>query len=237
MSHWSDIFTWRQLHYKHLIKPMKTLHRFVLHSKIPCSHIQVSNSHSIHYLILLLFFLLPGQQGHGNSSPLCQCHHHLYPVCLDLLSKIHSIPSVPVLDWIQKIRQQVGLAQPERWTHVSSNDHHNENCLITSPCKVTTSFLRPTSLVIALSSAPPKFSDIKKYLLGTRLSTQKLVQVSFPYLISFLSQVMMVGVNKAMASLLTPICQLRLKCPQKDTIGKHSSLETSGASFISVCPS
>lgn len=35
--------------------------------------------------------------------------HHLYPVCLDSLSKIHSIPSVPVLDCFQKIRQQVSV--------------------------------------------------------------------------------------------------------------------------------
>ncbi len=33
--------------------------------------------------------------------------HQLFPVCLDSLSKIHSIPSVPVLDCFQKIRQQV----------------------------------------------------------------------------------------------------------------------------------
>ena len=32
---------------------------------------------------------------------------HLHSVCLDSLSKIHSIPSVPVLDCFQKIRQQV----------------------------------------------------------------------------------------------------------------------------------
>ena len=35
---------------------------------------------------------------------------HLHSVCLDSLSKIHSIPSVPVLDCFQKIRQQVRLS-------------------------------------------------------------------------------------------------------------------------------
>ena len=34
--------------------------------------------------------------------------HHLHSVCLDSLSKIHSILSVPVLDCFQGIRQQVG---------------------------------------------------------------------------------------------------------------------------------
>lgn len=32
----------------------------------------------------------------------------LHSVCLESLSKIHTIPSVPVLDCFQKIRQQVG---------------------------------------------------------------------------------------------------------------------------------
>jgi transformation/transcription domain-associated protein len=37
--------------------------------------------------------------------------HRLYPVCLVSLSKIHSIPSVPVLDCFQKIKEQVSMGQ------------------------------------------------------------------------------------------------------------------------------
>jgi transformation/transcription domain-associated protein len=33
--------------------------------------------------------------------------HGLTSVCLDSLSRIHSIPSVPIVDCFQKIRQQV----------------------------------------------------------------------------------------------------------------------------------
>lgn len=33
--------------------------------------------------------------------------HCIYPVCLDSLSKIHTMPSVPVTDCFHKIRQQV----------------------------------------------------------------------------------------------------------------------------------
>ena len=33
--------------------------------------------------------------------------HRLYPVCLESLSKIHSMPSVPVTDCFLKIKEQV----------------------------------------------------------------------------------------------------------------------------------
>lgn len=33
--------------------------------------------------------------------------HRLFGVCLDSLSKIHTMPSVPVMDCFQKIKQQV----------------------------------------------------------------------------------------------------------------------------------
>ena len=46
---------------------------------------------------------------------------HLHSVCLDSLSKIHSIPSVPVLDCFQKIRQQVRTHETE-WSTLALNE-------------------------------------------------------------------------------------------------------------------
>ncbi|XP_064401908.1 transformation/transcription domain-associated protein-like isoform X2 [Halichondria panicea] len=84
LSHWSDIFSWRQLHYKHLVKAYE------------------GSTQSNQAMLIV----------HHSASAIIQYariarKHQLFPVCLDSLSKIHSIPSVPVLDCFQKIRQQV----------------------------------------------------------------------------------------------------------------------------------
>ncbi|XP_058465654.1 transcription-associated protein 1 isoform X1 [Malaya genurostris] len=85
LSHWSDIFTWRQHHYQ-----------------IITSHLE--------------------QQGDSNAPCMLGAHasaqtiihfgkiarkQNLTGVCQDSLYRIYTIPSVPVVDCFQKIRQQV----------------------------------------------------------------------------------------------------------------------------------
>lgn len=77
LSHWSDIFTWRQLHYKHLVKAYEGSTQVSSHSHTTFfqTHITVPRS-----ILHFRFHIPPEQPGHGNSAPLCQCHH---PVCKD----------------------------------------------------------------------------------------------------------------------------------------------------------
>lgn len=78
LSHWSDIFTWRQHHYQIITDSM-------------------GNSD-----------LGP----HASAQTIIQFgkvarKQNLTSVCHNLLSRIHTIPSVPVVDCFQKIRQEV----------------------------------------------------------------------------------------------------------------------------------
>ncbi|KAL1426892.1 hypothetical protein MTO96_000428 [Rhipicephalus appendiculatus] len=69
LSHWSDIFTWRQHHYQAIVSHF---------DNAPASLVaEIARKHG------------------------------LVNVCLDSLSRIHTIPSVPIVDCFQKIRQQV----------------------------------------------------------------------------------------------------------------------------------
>ncbi|KAB7505950.1 Transformation/transcription domain-associated protein [Armadillidium nasatum] len=85
LSHWSDIFTWRQHHYQFIV-----------------NHYTESSEHQ-------------GQSMLGvHASAQAIIHfgkiarkHNLSSVCLDSLSRIHTIQSVPIVDCFQKIRQQV----------------------------------------------------------------------------------------------------------------------------------
>lgn len=87
LSHWSDIFTWRQHHYQiitsHLEK--QTELNVANHSMIG---VHASAQAIIHF---------------GKMAR----KHNLTGVCQDTLSRIYTIPSVPIVDCFQKIRQQV----------------------------------------------------------------------------------------------------------------------------------
>ena len=89
LSHWSEIFTWRQHHYKFI-----------------ANHYNAEAE---------------GQQGQNNQSMLgvharaqaiihfgkIARKHNLTSVCLESLSQIYTIASVPIVDCFQKICQQV----------------------------------------------------------------------------------------------------------------------------------
>nr|XP_022907724.1 transformation/transcription domain-associated protein [Onthophagus taurus] len=86
LSHWNDIFTWRQQHYQFIINHYDTLgDRAHTNSMLG---VHASAQSIIHY---------------GKIAR----KHKLTGVCLDSLNKIYMIASVHIVDCFQKIRQQV----------------------------------------------------------------------------------------------------------------------------------
>ncbi|XP_052871771.1 transcription-associated protein 1 isoform X2 [Anopheles cruzii] len=85
LSHWSDIFTWRQHHYQ-----------------IITSHLEQQNEPNAPCMI----------GAHASAQTIIHFgkiarKQNLTSVCQDSLSRIYTIPSVPIVDCFQKIRQQV----------------------------------------------------------------------------------------------------------------------------------
>ena len=89
LSHWNEIFTWRQQHYQFIANHYKPLQESDQASKAN-SMLGVHSSAQA----IIHFGKIARKQ-------------NLTSVCLDSLSKIYSIPSVPIVDCFQKIRQQV----------------------------------------------------------------------------------------------------------------------------------
>jgi len=86
LSHWSEIFTWRQHHYQFIANHYN----------------QESDQASNHSMLGV----------HASAQAIIHFgkiarKQNLSSVCLDSLSKIYTIPSVPIVDCFQKIRQQV----------------------------------------------------------------------------------------------------------------------------------
>ena len=82
LKHWNDIFTWRQHHYQFIVN------RYEQNDPQIMLGVHASAQAIIHF---------------GKMSR----KHHLTSVCLESLSRIHTIASVPIIDCFQKIRQQV----------------------------------------------------------------------------------------------------------------------------------
>ncbi|XP_043599030.1 transformation/transcription domain-associated protein isoform X1 [Bombus pyrosoma] len=86
LSHWSDIFTWRQHHYTFI-----------------SSHYDSQQDQTTNHSMLGVHASVQAIIHFGKIAR----KHNLCGVCLDSLSKIYTIPSVPIVDCFQKIRQQV----------------------------------------------------------------------------------------------------------------------------------
>ncbi|XP_078728881.1 transformation/transcription domain-associated protein isoform X3 [Lampetra fluviatilis] len=88
LSHWSSIFMWRQHHYQAIVTSYEA-----------CSQGDPNGSQALLGV-------------HASASAIIQYgkmarKQGLVGVALDSLSRIHTIPSVPIVDCFQKIRQQV----------------------------------------------------------------------------------------------------------------------------------
>uniref|UniRef100_A0A1Y1MXI9 FAT domain-containing protein n=3 Tax=Photinus pyralis TaxID=7054 RepID=A0A1Y1MXI9_PHOPY len=86
LTHWNDIFTWRQHHYQFIVNHYESLRESSHTNSMLGVH---ASAQSIIYF--------------GKIAR----KHKLTNVCLDSLNKIYTITSVPIVDCFQKIRQQV----------------------------------------------------------------------------------------------------------------------------------
>ncbi|MEJ1281789.1 transformation/transcription domain-associated protein [Cricetulus griseus] len=88
LSHWSSVFMWRQHHYQAIVTAYEN-----------SSHHDPSSNNAMLGV-------------HASASAIIQYgkiarKQGLVNVALDILSRIHTIPTVPIVDCFQKIRQQV----------------------------------------------------------------------------------------------------------------------------------
>ncbi|XP_017777683.1 PREDICTED: transformation/transcription domain-associated protein isoform X2 [Nicrophorus vespilloides] len=88
LTHWNDIFTWRQHHYEFIIKHYEKNDSQAAHHNNSMLGVHASARSIIHF---------------GKIAR----KHKLTNVCLESLNRIYSIPSVPIVDCFQKIRQQI----------------------------------------------------------------------------------------------------------------------------------
>ncbi|KAM3859386.1 transformation/transcription domain-associated protein isoform 3-T3 [Diretmus argenteus] len=88
LSHWSSIFMWRQHHYQAIVTTYETNTQHDPNNNNAMLGVHASASAIIQY----------GKIGRKQG---------LVNVALDILSRIHTIPTVPIVDCFQKIRQQV----------------------------------------------------------------------------------------------------------------------------------
>ncbi|MGH0143484.1 UNVERIFIED_CONTAM: hypothetical protein FKN15_046212 [Acipenser sinensis] len=88
LSHWSSIFMWRQHHYQAIVTAYENSSQHDPNSNNAMLGVHASASAIIQY----------GKIGRKQG---------LVNVALDILSRIHTIPTVPIVDCFQKIRQQV----------------------------------------------------------------------------------------------------------------------------------
>ncbi|XP_065834052.1 transformation/transcription domain-associated protein-like isoform X2 [Oscarella lobularis] len=87
LSHWSDIFLWRQHHYQTVVSAYDQA------AATPETNHAMLGVHASAWAIIHHAYV-------ARKHDLCN-------VCLDNLSRIHTIPSVPIVDCFQKIKQQV----------------------------------------------------------------------------------------------------------------------------------
>ncbi|CAH3023319.1 unnamed protein product [Porites evermanni] len=88
LSHWSDVFMWRHHHYQAIVAAYENQAQHE-----PQSNHSMLGVHASAWAIIHYGYIARKQ--------------NLTGVCLDWLSRIHTIPSVPIVDCFQKIKQQV----------------------------------------------------------------------------------------------------------------------------------
>nr|CAH7738958.1 unnamed protein product [Callosobruchus chinensis] len=86
LSHWNDIFTWRQHHYQVIVN----------HYESNRDSTSTNSMLGVHASAQSIIHFGKIARKHKQTS-----------VCLDTLNKIYSISSVPIVDCFQKVRQQV----------------------------------------------------------------------------------------------------------------------------------
>ncbi|XP_025424212.1 transformation/transcription domain-associated protein [Sipha flava] len=132
LSHWSDVFVWRQHHYQFVIEYCSRPEQ----STNAVLGVHASAQAIIHF---------------GKVSR----KHNLTGVCLQTLSRLYTIPNVPVVDCFHKIRQQVKCYM--QMASISSNKHEIQDCL---------EAIERTNLKFFQSEMTAEFYALKGMLLG-----------------------------------------------------------------------
>ncbi|XP_050062544.1 transformation/transcription domain-associated protein-like [Aphis gossypii] len=132
LSHWSDVFVWRQHHYQFVIKCCSQPNQ----STNAVLGVHASAQAIIHF---------------GKVSR----KHNLTGVCLQTLSRLYTIPNVPVVDCFHKIRQQVKCYM--QMASESSSKHEIQDCL---------EAIERTNLKFFQSEMTAEFYALKGMLLG-----------------------------------------------------------------------
>ena len=142
LSHWSDIFSWRQHHYQAIVNHYEAQNAApgsapsILPS-VAASPVPSVGPGSIPGTgPLPLNPLATGANDATSASIMLGVHasaqsiihfgkiarkQGLNSVCMDSLNRIHSIPSVPIVDCFQKIRQQVKCYLQMADAHIATN--------------------------------------------------------------------------------------------------------------------
>uniref|UniRef100_A0A665WR86 Transformation/transcription domain-associated protein n=1 Tax=Echeneis naucrates TaxID=173247 RepID=A0A665WR86_ECHNA len=99
LSHWSSIFMWRQHHYQATFITVLSLSAAIVTAYETNTQHDPNNNNAMLGV-------------HASASAIIQYgkiarKQGLVNVALDILSRIHTIPTVPIVDCFQKIRQQV----------------------------------------------------------------------------------------------------------------------------------
>ncbi|XP_038044323.1 transformation/transcription domain-associated protein-like isoform X2 [Patiria miniata] len=106
LTHWSDIFMWRQHHYQAIVSAYDNLNTQDMKSRAGLESNQTSRSALAKEQQHAMLGVHASAQSIINYGKVARKHHLIGPA-LDSLSRIHTIPSVPIVDCFQKIRQQV----------------------------------------------------------------------------------------------------------------------------------
>ncbi|XP_024913092.1 transformation/transcription domain-associated protein [Cynoglossus semilaevis] len=98
LSHWSSIFMWRQHHYQGVTHAHSPITAIVTAYETNTQHDPNNNNAMLGVHASASAIIQYGKIGRKQG---------LVNVALDILSRIHTIPTVPIVDCFQKIRQQV----------------------------------------------------------------------------------------------------------------------------------
>ncbi|KAI1279601.1 Transformation/transcription domain-associated protein [Halotydeus destructor] len=125
LSHWSDIFTWRQHHYQAIVSHYDQSNLPAGLGNIAGNGAAAANVQAGQQAVGAVLNQVTNQVDqttqaashamlgvHASAQSIIHFgkiarKHSLVGVCLDSLNRIHTIPSVPVIDCFQKIKQQV----------------------------------------------------------------------------------------------------------------------------------
>ncbi|KTF92878.1 hypothetical protein cypCar_00033625, partial [Cyprinus carpio] len=150
LSHWSSIFMWRQHHYQAIVTSYENNTQHDPNTNNAMLGVHASASAIIQY------GKIARKQGLVN-------------VALDILSRIHTIPTVPIVDCFQKIRQQVKCYLQLAGVMGKNECMQKQQCHMLKPMLLSRLIVLGTSHLLArdweeeiMGKRGPNAADIRK---------------------------------------------------------------------------